>query len=132
MPGEHFTYSLPKAGITLYQHFHLIDLLVYGNAERAIVEIAHRAASGEAVREIRDLRGTAFVRKRIPDGWTVVDSSTIDTPGPVEPPIDPYQDTTETSECKTKQNEADEVQTVRVIDPLSARKLKLMDDRSHG
>ena len=105
------------------------DLLVYGNAERAIVEIAHRAASGEAVREIRDLRGTAFVRKRIPDGWTVVDSSTIDTPGPVEPPIDPYQDTTETSECKTKQNEADEVQTVRVIDPLSARKLKLMDDR---
>ena len=38
------------------------DLLVYGNGERAIVEIAHRLAAGEAADEIRDLRGTAFSR----------------------------------------------------------------------
>ncbi|WP_372764169.1 YgiQ family radical SAM protein [Litorivivens sp.] len=109
------------------------DLLVYGNAERAIVDIAHRCANGEAINEMKDIRGTAFVRKRVPDGWTVVDSSSIDTPGPIDPPIDPYQDTTETSDCKTKQQAPDEsaqemVQTVRVIDPLTARKEKLDPD----
>src|SRR5882757_10107773 len=35
------------------------DLLVYGNAERAVVEIAHRIADGEAAAEIDDVRGTA-------------------------------------------------------------------------
>ncbi|HCS27204.1 MAG TPA: YgiQ family radical SAM protein [Spongiibacteraceae bacterium] len=101
------------------------DLLVFGNAERAIVDIAHRAANGENLREIRDLRGTAFVRKRVPDGWTVIDSSSIDTPGPVTPMTNPYIDTTETAECKTQQKEEenpDAVQAVKIIDPLSARK----------
>src|ERR1044072_8181367 len=39
------------------------DLLVYGNAERQIVEIAHRLAAGQKIGEINDLRGTSFVRK---------------------------------------------------------------------
>src|SRR5216110_2710245 len=39
------------------------DLLVFGNAERQICEIAHRLAAGESIAEIDDLRGTAFVRK---------------------------------------------------------------------
>jgi uncharacterized radical SAM protein YgiQ len=38
------------------------DLLVYGSAERAIVEIAHRVARGEKPREIFDVRGTAVRR----------------------------------------------------------------------
>src|SRR5512146_1594985 len=46
------------------------DLLVYGNAERAIVEIAHRLAAGTDPREIRDLRGTAFLVDRVPEGFT--------------------------------------------------------------
>ncbi len=43
------------------------DLLLYGNAERALLELAHRLAKGEKVGEIRDLRGSAFV---VPHGWT--------------------------------------------------------------
>ena len=43
-------------------------LLVFGNGERAIVEIAHRLAAGEAAGEIRDLRGTAFSRLSKRDG----------------------------------------------------------------
>ena len=66
------------------------DLLVYGNAERQIVEIAHRLAKGERIDEITDLRGTAFVRHVTPPGWTEIDSTTIDEPGKVNPPIDPY------------------------------------------
>lgn len=54
------------------------DLLVYGNAERAIVEIAHRAAKGEAPKEMRDIRGTAFAVDGVPEGWTEVDLSSIE------------------------------------------------------
>jgi radical SAM superfamily enzyme YgiQ (UPF0313 family) len=39
------------------------DLLLYGNADRAIVEIAHRLAAREPVQKITDVRGTAFVRR---------------------------------------------------------------------
>ena len=66
------------------------DLLVYGNAERAIVEIAHRLAKREPIDSITDLRGTAFVRKQPPEGWIEIDSTTIDEPGPLAPPVDPY------------------------------------------
>jgi uncharacterized radical SAM protein YgiQ len=66
------------------------DLLVYGNAERQICEIAHRLARGEAIESINDLRGTAFVRKAMPEGWAEIDSTSIDTPGPLAPPVDPY------------------------------------------
>ena len=66
------------------------DLLVYGNAERAIVEIAHRLAQREPIASITDLRGTALVRKAVPDGWIEIDSTSIDEPGPLAPPVDPY------------------------------------------
>ena len=66
------------------------DLLVFGNAERQIVEIAHRLARGETIDTIQDLRGTAFLRKALPEGWTEIDSTTIDAPGPLERPPDPY------------------------------------------
>jgi uncharacterized radical SAM protein YgiQ len=66
------------------------DLLVYGNAERQICEIAHRLAAGESIHDITDLRGTAFVRKSMPEGWIEVDSTHLDAPGPLNPPVDPY------------------------------------------
>ncbi|MGD9597144.1 MAG: YgiQ family radical SAM protein [Steroidobacteraceae bacterium] len=54
------------------------DLLVFGNAERQLCELAHRLGAGEAIRSITDLRGTAFVRRAQPDDWTEIDSTTID------------------------------------------------------
>ncbi len=68
------------------------DLLLFGNAERALVEIAHRLAGGETIKAIRDLRGTAFMVPRgwRPDGWTEVDSTTVDTPGAIHARPDPY------------------------------------------
>jgi uncharacterized radical SAM protein YgiQ len=66
------------------------DLLVYGNAERQIGEIARRLHDGESIGEITDLRGTAFLRRGMPAGWVEIDSSELDTPGPLMPPIDPY------------------------------------------
>ena len=66
------------------------DLLVYGNAERQIVDIAQRLDRGVAIAEITDLRGTAFLRRAMPQGWVEIDSSELDTPGPLAPPVDPY------------------------------------------
>jgi uncharacterized radical SAM protein YgiQ len=66
------------------------DLLVYGNAERQICEIAHRLAAGEPIRNITDVRGTVFVRDAIPDGWIEIDSTQLDMPGALRPPENPY------------------------------------------
>lgn len=66
------------------------DLLLYGNAERAIVEIAHRLAAKEPVQHITDVRGTAFVRRETPEGWYEIDSTDIDAPGRVEAHVNPY------------------------------------------
>jgi len=66
------------------------DLLVYGNAERQIGEIARRLHEGTAIGDLTDLRGTAYLRRGMPAGWVEIDSSDLDTPGPLSPPIDPY------------------------------------------
>src|SRR4029077_20059240 len=66
------------------------DLLIYGNGERQICELAHRLAAGEAIGDITDLRGTAFARKGTPPGWIEIDSTHLDAPGPLNPPLDPY------------------------------------------
>ena len=66
------------------------DMLVYGNGERQICEIAHRLADGEAISAITDIRGTSFARKGLPQGWVEINSTHLDIPGPLNPPIDPY------------------------------------------
>lgn len=66
------------------------DLLIYGNAERQIVEIAHRLAAGELITDLKGIRGTVHFVKQVPSGWTVKDSSDIDTPGIVVKPKNPY------------------------------------------
>jgi len=66
------------------------DLLVYGNAERQIGAIAQRLDAGEALSDITDLRGTAYLRRGMPAGWVEIDSSELDAPGPLNPPVDPY------------------------------------------
>src|SRR6186713_2815808 len=66
------------------------DLLVYGNAERQIVELALRMDAGESITDIRDLRGTSFVRGSHAADYIEVDSRHLDAPGPLNPPVDPY------------------------------------------
>ncbi len=81
------------------------DILIFGNAERALVELTHRIAAGESAKTIRDLRGTAFT---VPSGWkpapdwSEANSTRVDTPGRVEPHPDPYEmKTKEVSTCAT-------------------------------
>jgi len=91
------------------------DILLYGNAERAISEIALRASRGEHPKDMTNIRGTACVIKSLPDNWGQKDSSRIDKPGKIEPHINPYIDTSEASQnndCGSKKGEEiDEVET---------------------
>ena len=69
------------------------DLLLYGNAERAIVEIAHRLAAKEPIATMTDIRGTAFIRRsgdETAQGWFEIDSTSVDEPGRVEAHVNPY------------------------------------------
>jgi uncharacterized radical SAM protein YgiQ len=79
------------------------DLLLYGNAERALVEVAHRIAAREPIEQITDVRGTAFVRRPgdpTATGWIEIDSSEVDMPGRVEDHINPYLTTSEQAQAQ--------------------------------
>ncbi len=66
------------------------DILIYGNAERPLVEVAHRIAAGESVETIQDIRGTAVIRKEPLPGWRGSDSTAIDKIGKIDPIPNPY------------------------------------------
>jgi uncharacterized radical SAM protein YgiQ len=68
------------------------DILVYGNAERPLIEIAHRIANGEEVKNITDVRGSAFLANQVLPNWKGIDSRTIDKPGKIDPITSPYQE----------------------------------------
>ena len=78
------------------------DMLVYGNAERAIIDVAQRLAAGEAIENITDVRGTSFVRQDTPEGWMEIDSSRIDRPGKIDRIVNPYVNTQEMDDCEVE------------------------------
>jgi uncharacterized radical SAM protein YgiQ len=77
------------------------DLLVYGNAERQIVEIAHRLAKGESIAELKGIRGTVHFVKQIPQGWIEKDSTSIDKPGRLSAQVNPYQEQPDCENAET-------------------------------
>jgi uncharacterized radical SAM protein YgiQ len=104
------------------------DLLLFGNAERALVEVSHRLNRGEAIASIRDVRGTAFMTplgwKPAPD-WSEANSSRVDTPGKIDPMPDPYAMAPENkSDCATQNgnppaaNAASAIPAAPVIKPI--------------
>ncbi len=82
------------------------DLLLYGNAERAIIEVAHRLARREAVEDITDVRGTAFMRRTGEAAevafrdWYQLDSTEVDRPGRIDSHINPYLTTSEAAQSQ--------------------------------
>ena len=78
------------------------DLLIFGNAERALLEITYRLARGEKIGDIRGVRGTGFMvphdwmppapQAGIEGGsnWIEVLSTELDTPGAIDAHVDPY------------------------------------------
>jgi uncharacterized radical SAM protein YgiQ len=81
------------------------DILLYGNAERAIAEVAHQLSHGRPIDEITDVRGTTVIRKGSPEGWTEIDSTRIDWPGNIDKLPNPYDYQHSQNDCEVKSTE---------------------------
>ncbi|MBS0241236.1 MAG: YgiQ family radical SAM protein, partial [Proteobacteria bacterium] len=53
------------------------DLLIYGNAERAVVEVAHRLAKGGKFDDMDDIRGVALMKRAVPESITELHADDI-------------------------------------------------------
>lgn len=102
------------------------DILLYGNAERAIVEVAQRIARGEAVEQITDVRGTAFIRKSPAPDWYEIDSTRIDRPGKVDQIINPYVNTQDLQACAIEKDKgpAEDPNEAKVVQLLPHPKIE--------
>jgi uncharacterized radical SAM protein YgiQ len=108
------------------------DLLIYGNAERPLVEIAHRIARGDDVKSITDVRGSAFLAKQALPGWKGIDSRDIDRPGKIDPIYSPYEEITpETCSDNEAKTEADKAVNVVEADiTKTAQPIEMSDYRN--
>ncbi len=101
------------------------DILLYGNAERAIVEVAHRLAQGWDLTEMTDIRGTAVLRRSPPAGWTELDSTRVDWPKQIDKLANPYVE--EGSACSVEDKGADSepvAKPIRIIPMPLARQAR--------
>ena len=56
------------------------DLLLYGNAERALVEVTHRIAKKGSDQNFSDINGLAFIQHSTPSGWTEASADDLEDP----------------------------------------------------
>ena len=104
------------------------DLLVYGNAERQIVEIAHRLAQDEPISDLKGIRGTVHFVKQIPEGFRVKDSTEIDKPGALSPLQNPYQE--EPACDKKPEADANPAEISVAVNSIGNLKQLMRDSRS--
>jgi len=105
------------------------DMLVFGNGERQVVEIAHRLAANETIEDLTDIRGTGYIRKNIPESWHEIDSTHIDEPGKIDAPKNPYAFASEDNE-NANENAIDP--TLVNFQPQLKKKNVEKTDRSNG
>ncbi len=105
------------------------DILLYGNAERALLELADQLASGKNIKECWDLRGSAHILKNLPVGWTEIDSTRIDWPSQIDKLPNPYDYHQQKTEPVIPSAETDQ-QLVKII-PLPLQR-QLDYDKEHS
>jgi len=100
------------------------DILLYGNAERPLLEVAHRISQGESVKDMLDIRGTAVLVKHALPNWDGIDSQQVDQLGKIDPIISPYADIN--VQCATQQiadqssaEQEDVTKPITVLPPLA-------------
>lgn len=110
------------------------DLLIFGNAERALVDLTHRLAAGEHIKDIRDLRGTAFM---VPSGWLpgddwgVHNSTRVDVPGKVDPHYSPYEMVQEDKSACATENASKSAEVIKPIRIMSREERLAMAKEKH-
>ncbi|MBB5371542.1 MULTISPECIES: YgiQ family radical SAM protein [unclassified Janthinobacterium] len=111
------------------------DLLIFGNAERALVDLTHRLAAGEHIKDIRDLRGTAFM---VPSGWLpgddwgVHNSTRVDVPGKIDPHYSPYAMVQEDKAACATENASKSAEVIKPIRIMSREERLAMAKEKHN
>ena len=115
------------------------DLLVFGNAERQIIDIAHHLAERKPLGALRHLRGTAYLTNDVPEAWVEIDSTHLDSPRATDRFVadDPYamlSDGTphsgEAAGDTGPERDVDEAVPVRWVDAAQPRVVKFSRDVS--
>ena len=88
------------------------DLLLFANAERALIEVAHRLAKGEPIHDLTSIAGTAVMLKSAPEKMTEIDSSRIDKPSKAMVFLNPYN---VESVCSTQDDENDKPHATPIV-----------------
>jgi uncharacterized radical SAM protein YgiQ len=107
------------------------DILLFGNAERALTQFAHQLASGKNLSEFWDLRGSVSLRNSETEDWTEIDSTRIDWPSQIDKIPNPYdfhknQELREQDGGKTKNIDA-----VKIIPLPLQRSIEFDDSKSY-
>ena len=110
------------------------DILLYGNAERAMAEVAHKLSMGTDIKLIDDIRGTVVVKSAVSAPWTEIDSTRIDWPRDIASLEEafggsPYECKDE-SECSTDEQE-EEAQPLRIVPMPLQSKVKVKPEETY-
>lgn len=109
------------------------DILLYGNAERAIADIAHALGRGRKLEDLRTIRGTTVLLQALPGGYSELDSTRIDWPQSIDNLPNPYEygqsacDSGDSGDGATD-SKPDKAKPVRIIPMPLKRRLKDFDD----
>ena len=107
------------------------DILLFGNAERALTQFAHQLANGKDLAEFWNLRGSASIRNSKTEDWTEIDSTRIDWPSQIDKIPNPYdfhknQKSTEQGDSKSSR-----VDAIKIIPLPLQRSVKFDDSKSY-
>ena len=90
------------------------DILLFGNAERAMAEVAHGIANGHNMKDMKDIRGTTVLIDSVPHGWTEINSTRIDWPSKIDQMGSPYE-YAKKEETKAEVSDEKQQQAVTII-----------------
>lgn len=84
------------------------DVLLYGNAERAIVDVVHGLSKGYSFEQMSRIRGTAYLLTPSRRHWQAdmieIASNDVDSVGRVDPIINPYVMTEDLDSCSIEKD----------------------------
>ena len=106
------------------------DILLFGNAERALAEVAHEIARGHHPTELTAIRGTAVVLKELPEGWTEIDSTRIDWPARIDKIPNPYDYPHDQPASNDPRTDREAATPLRIVPMPLQRQVELDESRT--
>ena len=107
------------------------DILLFGNAERALTQFAHQLASGKNLSEFWDLRGSVSLRNSETEDWTEIDSTRIDWPSQIDKIPNPY-DFHKNQELREQDGgKAKNIDAIKIIPLPLQRSIEFDDSKSY-